>query len=67
MAALVLGVQAIAIKRWSTHWQTVVLSVIAFSQLTRVLAIRSERESLLKQGMFSNKPLAGAVGLTVVL
>jgi Ca2+-transporting ATPase len=67
MAALVLGVQAVAIRRGSSHWQTMVLSVMAFSQLAHALAIRSERESLFKQGMFSNKPLVGAITLTIVL
>lgn len=32
-----------------------------------VLAIRSKRESLFTQGLFSNKPLFGAVLLTFVL
>jgi Ca2+-transporting ATPase len=41
--------------------------VLALSQLGHVLAIRSERESLLSQGLFSNRPLFGAVALTVVL
>jgi Ca2+-transporting ATPase len=32
-----------------------------------VLAIRSERESLFAHGLFSNKPLLGAVILTLLL
>jgi Ca2+-transporting ATPase len=36
-------------------------------QLGHVLAIRSERESLFKSGIFSNKYLAGAVLLTFLL
>jgi len=32
-----------------------------------VLALRSERESLFSQGLFSNRPLVGAFLLTVVL
>lgn len=42
-------------------------TVIALSQLAHVLAIRSERESLFTQGLFSNTPLAAAVVLTVAM
>jgi Ca2+-transporting ATPase len=42
-------------------------TVLAFSQLGHVLAIRSERESLFAQGLRSNLPLLGAVVLTVAL
>jgi Ca2+-transporting ATPase len=44
-----------------------VLSVVTFSQLAHVMAIRSERESLFKQGLLSNKPLLGAVVLMLAL
>jgi Ca2+-transporting ATPase len=43
------------------------LSVVTLSQLAHVMAIRSERESLFKQGLLSNKPLLGAVLLMVML
>ena len=56
-----------AIRLGVAAWQTMVISVIAFSQLAHVLAIRSERESLVTQGLMSNKPLTGAVLLTVLL
>ena len=42
-------------------------TVLCLAQLAHVLAIRSERESLFTQGLFSNRPLFGAVGLTVAL
>ena len=42
-----------------------VFTVLCFTQLGHVLAIRSERESLFTQGVFSNKPLFGAVVLTM--
>jgi P-type Ca2+ transporter type 2C len=44
-----------------------VFTVLCLSQLAHVLAIRSERESLFSQGLFSNLPLLGAVALTFVL
>jgi Ca2+-transporting ATPase len=42
-------------------------TVLCFSQMGHVMAIRSERESLFKIGLFSNKPLLGALFLTVIL
>lgn len=49
------------------HWQTAVFSVLALSQMGHAMAIRSETESLFKQGLFSNKPLLGAILLTLIL
>jgi Ca2+-transporting ATPase len=42
-------------------------TVLCFSQMGHVMAIRSERESLFKIGLFSNKKLLGALLLTVAL
>ena len=67
MAALVVGTQVVALKAGFAAWQTMVVSVMAFSQLAHVLAIRSETESLFTQGLLSNKPLLGAVLFTVLL
>jgi Ca2+-transporting ATPase len=44
-----------------------VFTVLTFSQLGHVLAVRSERESLFRQGIWSNRPLIGAVLLTVAV
>jgi Ca2+-transporting ATPase len=49
------------------HWQTIVFTVLTFSQLGHALAIRSERDSLFAQGLRSNLPLLGAVLFTVAL
>jgi Ca2+-transporting ATPase len=51
----------------SAHWQSMVFTVLSLSQMGHVLAVRSERESLFSQGLFSNKPLLGAVLLTIGL
>jgi Ca2+-transporting ATPase len=67
MAGIVLFVQAWSIKTGHAHWQTMVFSVLCLTQLGHVLAIRSEKESLFKIGLFSNKYLLGAVGLTFAL
>ncbi len=66
MAAIVLFVQAWSIKTGNAHWQTMVFTVLCLTQLGHVLAIRSERESLFKIGLFSNKPLLAAVILSFV-
>jgi len=67
IGGLSIATQAWAIETGSTHWQTMVFTVLTFSQLANALAIRSERESLLRIGLFSNLPLLGAIALTVVL
>jgi P-type Ca2+ transporter type 2C len=67
MAALVLSTQAWSLASASSHWQTMVFTLLCLSQLAHVLAIRSERESLFSQGLFSNLPLLGAVALTFIL
>jgi Ca2+-transporting ATPase len=59
--------QAWSIKTGHAHWQTMVFTVLCLSQMGHVLAIRSEKESLFSQGLFSNKPLFGAFVLTFVL
>ncbi len=51
-------------REGAAHWQTMVFTVLRFSQLDHVLAIRSERESLFTQGVLSNKPLLATVVLT---
>lgn len=66
MAGIVLFVQAWAIRTEHAHWQTMVFTVLCLSQLGHVLAIRSEKESLFKIGLFSNSYLSGAVVLTFV-
>jgi P-type Ca2+ transporter type 2C len=67
MAGLTLGVQAWYLHVGSPAWQTALFTTLCFAQLGHVLAIRSERTSLFSQGLLSNKPLLGAVGLTAVL
>jgi Ca2+-transporting ATPase len=61
MAGIILFVQAWSIKTDKAHWQTMVFTVLCLTQLGHVLAIRSEKESLFKIGVFSNKFLLGAV------
>jgi len=67
MGGIVLFVQAWSIRTEHAHWQTMVFTVLCLTQLGHVLAIRSEKESLFKIGLFSNKYLLGAVVLTFIL
>jgi Ca2+-transporting ATPase len=55
MGAVTLLTQAWALHIGSAHWQSMVFTVLTLSQLGHVLAIRSERESLFTQGLFSNR------------
>jgi P-type Ca2+ transporter type 2C len=67
MGFVSLFTQAWSIKTNLAHWQTMVFTVLCLSQMGHVLAIRSERESIFSQGLFSNKPLLGAFVLTFLL
>lgn len=67
MGSVSIFAQAWAIKTGHAHWQTMVFTVLCLSQMGNVLAIRSEKDSLFSQGLFSNKPLVGAVILTFAL
>jgi Ca2+-transporting ATPase len=67
MGAVCLILQAWAIHHSESHWQTMVFTVLCLSQLGHVMAIRSERDSLLRIGIASNRPLLAAVIGTVVL
>lgn len=44
-----------------------VFAILTFAQMGHVLGVRSERRTLLSLGMFSNRPLIGAVVLVVAL
>ncbi len=72
IGGLCLGVQAWALGQedgtgTKAHWQTLVFTVLTFAQMAHLLAIRSERDSLFTIGLASNRPLLGAVALTIAL
>jgi Ca2+-transporting ATPase len=48
-------------------WQTMLFTVLTLSQMGNALAIRSERDSLFRLGLLSNKPLLVSVILTLGL
>jgi Ca2+-transporting ATPase len=69
---LLMGLVSLGLGYWAwttgrPAWQTMVFTTITLSQMGHVLAVRSNRDSLFKIGLFSNKALLGAVLLTFVL
>lgn len=67
---LLMGILTVATQAWfidTSHWQTMAFNVLCLTQLGNVMAIRSENQSLFSIGIFSNKPLIGAVLLTMLL
>ncbi len=66
MAGSCLLTQKIAIVLgW--HWQTMVFTVLCYSQLFNSLALRSERQSLFSQGLVSNRLLLLTVVVSVAV
>ena len=48
-------------------WQTMIFTTLTLSQMGNALATRSESQTLLQAGLFSNKTLLGSVLLTLIL
>jgi len=67
MAVVCVATQWYAIHQENTKWQTMVFTILSFSQMAHVMAIRSDWQSIFKQGIFGNKQLVGAVFSTFVL
>ncbi|MBK9257308.1 MAG: cation-translocating P-type ATPase [Saprospiraceae bacterium] len=67
MAVVCIATQWYEIHKENTNWQTMVFTILSFSQMAHVMAIRSDRQSIFKQGIFGNKQLVGAVFSTFVL
>lgn len=67
IGGLTLAVEALGLRTGSSHWRSLTFTVLTFTQMAHVMAIRSERESLFRQGLFSNPGLLGAVSLTIGL
>ncbi|HAG81147.1 MAG TPA: ATPase, partial [Cyanobacteria bacterium UBA12227] len=69
---LLLGIILLSIdyNYWSAEqasWQTMVFSTLAFSRMGLAQSMRSERESIFRMNLLSNKPLLAAVILTFIL
>jgi Ca2+-transporting ATPase len=70
-----MGVVSLAMGYWywafesadEAHWRTIIFTVLTLAQMGNALATRSERDSLFRIGLFSNKALVGSIVLTFVL
>ncbi len=67
MGAVTIATQAAFVTVDDAAWRTMVFTVLALSQMGHVLAIRSERTSVFRQGLLSNRPLLAAVVATLAL
>jgi Ca2+-transporting ATPase len=68
---LLMGSVTLGTQLWASHaglhWRSMTFTVLALSQMGHVLAIRSEQTSLFRLGLWSNRPLLGAVAITLIL
>lgn len=68
---LVIGIAALLFQAYALSsqyaWQTMIFTGLVLGRMAVVMAVRSEDDSLFKIGIFSNKPLLGAVLLTFIL
>ena len=67
-----MGLVSLGIGLWgyltdNPYWTTMVFTTLTLSQMGNALAIRSERDSLFRIGLLSNKLMLGAVLLTLGL
>ncbi|GAB4476081.1 MAG: cation-translocating P-type ATPase [Anaerolineales bacterium] len=66
LTSLLAGIWAFLTQRYAS-WQTMVFTTLTLAQMGNVLAIRSHHYTLRQIGLLSNKPLLGAVLLTLAL
>jgi P-type Ca2+ transporter type 2C len=69
---LLMGLTFLAMGYWAEslgweNWQTMVFATLAFSRITLALAMRSERDLLVRKGLLSNKAILASVLLTFAL
>jgi Ca2+-transporting ATPase len=71
IVGLIMGLIPLGLGLWGEAdgrpWQTMVFVSLALLQLGHAMSVRSERDSLWRLGLLSNKPLLWAVLLTFVL
>ncbi len=68
---LIIGIGALFFQAFAIAnnfpWQTMIFTGLVLGRMAVVMGVRSETDSLLKIGIFSNKPLLGAILLTFAL
>ncbi|MDI1471945.1 MAG: cation-translocating P-type ATPase [Thermodesulfovibrio sp.] len=68
---LLIGVTALLFQAFTLKegmpWQTMVFTALVIGRMAVVMSVRSEEDSLFKTGFFKNRPLLGAIVLTIFL
>ncbi|MDP2211628.1 MAG: HAD-IC family P-type ATPase, partial [Candidatus Aquicultor sp.] len=68
---LIVGIAALVLQAYALSagmaWQTMLFTSLVLGRMAVAMAVRSERDSLFQIGVFSNKPLTGAILLTCAL
>ncbi len=54
-------------REGDTGWQTALFTTLVFAQLAMALSVRSEKQSLFRTGLLTNKPMLGAIVITILL
>jgi len=67
ICVLCLAVALLLYRAEDPSWRTALFTTLTFAQMAHVLAIRSRRETLLRRGIFTNRPLLLAVAATLLL
>ena len=67
IGVLVLGVAVWGWRTGQEGWQTMAVTTVVFAQVFQALAIRSNTESLFRQGLLSNRALLASAAVVVLL
>jgi Ca2+-transporting ATPase len=68
---LVIGVTTLLFQFWAVRadlpWQTMIFTALVIGRMAVVMGVRSEKHLLFQPGFLTNRPLLGAVALTLAL
>ncbi len=67
ISLLTIGVGYVYWVQGRESWQTMMFCTLAFSQVAQAMTVRSDRESIFKVGLFTNRTLLGLALLVIVL
>jgi Ca2+-transporting ATPase len=67
IAALCLTVQSYALRSGLDHARSAVFLLLSLSQMAYILTVRSDTDSVFRLGIRSNRPLVGAIAVTIAL
>jgi len=68
---LIIGISALLFQAFAVKegmpWQTMIFTSLVIGRMSVVMGVRSEEHSIFRIGFFSNRPLLGAIVLTIAL